>query len=200
MKSILCLGWLLGLMACGGYKKPLEIIGVPLELDPSIAIQAPNGNAGHACPVFLEDGTEMVLTARHVVVDEDGQYMDVVWSDGFGQEGYFSVADAFSAVDVVLLTPSMSVPVYLPKGTAKPGDTVFWFEYDFRTQANALRARRRFGKILRIVAQHFILDAMPEGGSSGTCLLNEYGEAVGLITSGWDTEDGKGAGVAVKFP
>ena len=200
--KLLCLGFALLISACGGKYIPPALGPITLDVDPSIAIQAPNGNAGHACAVFNDYG-EFFLTASHVVWNEETQsYMPVVWSDGFGQEGYFETDGPFSAVDVALLNPvGEKRPFALPQGPAgKPGDTVYWFEYDFRTRKNALRARRRFAKILRVVAQHYILDDLAEGGSSGTCLLDAQGEVIGIVVSGWDTADNLGVTAAVKLP
>ena len=169
---------------------------IPLDKDPSISLQAPNGNAGHACPV-----NGYVLTASHVLWDRDLKtYVPTAWSDGYGNEGSAVVSGGFTFLDLVSLTTYGGQVHFLPAGRAEVGDRVYWYEYDLRTRHNALRARRRFANILRIVAGHYILDDMPIDGASGTCLLNDKGEAVGDVNAGWDTDDKLGVGVAVKWP
>jgi len=186
--------------ACSSRSQPLpvELPGIPLDTDPTLAISTADGGIAHACAV---DG--FIITARHVVVDEAAKryVRDLAWSDGFGNDGFASVVAVSPAVDLaILVVVGDHQPKYLPSGVVKPGDEVFWFEYDFRTQANALRARRRLATVLRIVAQQIILDSVPVGGASGTCLLNTRGEVVGIVTAGWDTDDDLGAGSAVKLP
>jgi len=177
---------------------PVELPGIPLDVDPTLAISTADGGIAHACAV---DG--FIITARHVVVDEAAKryVRDLAWSDGFGHDGFASVVAVSPAIDLaILIVVGEQQPKYLPSGVAKSGDEVFWFEFDFRTRANALRARRRPATVLRVVAQQIILDDVPVGGASGTCLLNARGEVAGIVTAGWDTDDELGAGSAVKLP
>jgi hypothetical protein len=188
--------------SCSGRvtKDPGEALGsISADRDPSIALQAPNGAAGHACPV-----NGYVLTASHVLWDETLKtYVPTAWSDGYGQEGSAAVSGGFTFLDLISLSiyPLEGYQLdYLPPGYAGVGDRVYWYEFDLRTRSNALRARRRFADVLRIVAGHYILDDMPVEGASGSCLLNSNGEVVGVINAGWDTDDSLGVGVAVKLP
>jgi hypothetical protein len=179
-------------------KDPGEALGsISLDKDPSIALQAPNGAAGHACPV-----NGYVLTANHVLWDEHYKiHVPAAWSDGYGHEGSAYVNGGFTFLDLITLDVQPPGKLdFLPPGQAMVGDRIYWYEYDLRTRQNALRARRRFANVLRIVAGHYILDDMPVEGASGSCLLNRHGEVVGIINAGWDTDDGLGVGVAVKLP
>jgi len=199
MRFLLASTVLLNACSACATKQPAELPGIPLEVDPSWAIQTPEGGGGHACPV-----NGMVLTATHVMTSEDGsRFVGVAWSDGFGGEGFARVLRSHNNLDITeleIVGIAGDGVHYLPSGSAKAGEKVFWFEYDFRTRANALRAHRRFAKILRIVAQHYVLDEMPVGGASGTCLINERGEVVGLVVAAWPTDDKLGVGSAVKLP
>lgn len=180
-------------------RDPGEALGnLPLDKDPSIALQASTGAAGHACPV-----NGYVLTASHVLWDADLKiYVPTAWSDGYGNEGSAYVSGGYNFLDLISLTmcPDSKQLDFQPPGKAGVGSRVYWYEYDLRTRENALRARRRFADVLRVVAGHYILDEMPVEGASGSCLLNKEGEVVGIVNAGWDTDDGLGVGVAVKLP
>lgn len=193
LSSLLALS---GCSACVTKVTDLSLPGIPAELDPSIALQGPNGSGGHACPV-----NGYVITAAHVTYDPHLKgHVNMAWSDGNGGEGFAQPAGNHPALDIVMLVMVGSPVRFLPAGKAQVGDTVYWYEYDFRTRKNALRARRRFASVLRVVAGHYILDGMPVGGASGTCLINNAGEAVGIVVAGWETQDGEGVGSAAKLP
>lgn len=195
---------LLALVGCSGcaqrdFPFPAGLPGIPLDLDPSIALATVEGG-GHACAVGGH-----VLTARHVMQDrQTRQYVAAAWSDGRGSEGFASVVVGHAALDIALLDLMVTRGdgvVFLSRGEAKVGDRVYWFEYDFRTRPNAMRARRRVAKVLRIVAQHYILDDVPVGGASGSCLINEQGQAVGIVVAGYETtQDGLGVGIVARLP
>ena len=175
---------------------PEGLPGIPLEIDPTLAIQGANGQGGHACPV-----NDYVITADHVLWDKERRtYTQATYSDGYGANGVAMVIGGYGAVDLVILEILGDDVIYLPSGVGRINEKVYWFEYDFRSQKNALRARRRFAHILREVAGHYILDEMPVGGSSGSCLLNSEGQVIGMIVAGWETDDGLGVGSAIKLP
>lgn len=190
---------LTGCGACANKIPPVADVlpGIPFELDPSLSVATRTIVLGHACPV-----NGYVLTASHVVYDEHfRQYLDVSWSDGYHNEGFAAVSAVHSALDISFLSMyEGDSPVYLPAGDATVGDKVFWFEYDFRTQKNAMRARRRFAYIIREVAHYYVLDESPVSGASGTCLINKDGQVVGIINASWETEDGRESGFASRLP
>lgn len=191
LAALLLLG-LAGCSACTNKVLPAGLPGIPLEIDPSIAIFTPDGSGGHACPV--EGG---VVTARHVMWDEfNRRFLGASWSYQ-GQRGAAFVVGESQFQDVVVIELSGGTVTYLKMGAPpKAGDRVYWFEYDFRTKKNAYRARRRFGSVLRLVGGHIIIDAEPTVGASGTCLINEKGEAVGIVIAGMETDDGGVVGIA----
>jgi len=174
---------------------PLDLPGIPQEVDPSLAIMTANGQAGHGCLVEGE-----AYTARHVMWNAQlSQFEGASWSSR-GREGGAVVKGVSPISDIVALFLGGDDVVYLRRGDAAVGERVYWFEYDFRTRANALRARRRFAYILRIVARQYVLDEIPVGGASGSCLISERGEVIGIVTGGWKLDDGKFVGVAPKLP
>jgi hypothetical protein len=141
-----------------------------------------------------------VFTARHVMWNaQASRFEGASWSSR-DQEGGAVVNGVSPISDIVALYLEGGTVTYLPRGEARTGDRVFWFEYDFRTHSNALRARRRFANVLRVVARQYVLDDIPVGGASGSCLINERGEVVGIVTGGWKLDDGSAVGVAPKLP
>lgn len=179
--------------ACSGRTIPVELPGIPFSIDPSLALSTASG-AGHACPVNGE-----VITAAHVLWDETTRkYLGATYT--FGTSEGYAIADAFFPYkDLARLQISGQVR-YLPSGNPQAGDEVFWFEYDFRTQENAFRAHRRMAIILRVVAGLVIFDQEPVSGASGTCLINARGQVVGIVSSAFETQDGKSAGAALTLP
>ncbi len=194
MKALVCL-LLLFLSACSSrefYGNALP--GIPLEVDPSVQLLTPVGGAGHGCPV-----NDVLVTNAHVMLDDQGRPAAAASISQKGRQGTAALVAFATAMDLALLEPSMPLD-YLPGGVAaKPDDVVYWFEYDFRTVENALRGRRRVGKVLRIVAGHYILDATPNPGASGSCLINEKGEVIGVVNAAFETAQGY-AGTAVMIP
>ena len=189
MKLLLVLA--LSLEACASMA-PQGLPGIPLDTDPSISIFTPDGGGGHACPV-----NGGVVTARHVMWDEaNRKFIGGSWSYQ-GQRGGAVVAAESPYQDVVALELVGGEINYLPMGALpEVGATVYWYEYDFRTKKNIYRARRRFASVLRLVAGHVILDREPTAGASGTCVINEKGEAVGIIVAAMEAEDGGIVGIA----
>ena len=188
---------LLTLTGCSACTKNLPdlLFAVPLEVDPSIAIFTPDGGGGHACPVEGQ-----VITARHVMWSPQyKQFLMASWSSQGAKGGALVVGQAYT-LDIVRLELGGGIVPYLALGPLpKPGDKIYWFEYDFRTAANAYRARRRMGKVLRSVAGHLVLDSPPVPGASGSCLLDTNGNVVGIVIATLDTEDGRSVGVAVEL-
>ncbi|MGH8656866.1 MAG: hypothetical protein ACREYE_33880, partial [Gammaproteobacteria bacterium] len=138
--------------------------------------------------------------ARHVTWDPLLRDHVGVTGSSRGQNGYARVYGASPWEDLVSLALIGGTVTYLPSGvTPQPGDMVYWFEYDFRTQANAYRARRRMAEVIRSVARHLLFDATPTPGASGTCLLNASGEVVGIVIASDAMEDQRAVGVAVQL-
>lgn len=200
MKRLLALAFVALFSACscstkGEYFPAIPLPGIPLEVDPSVQIATLDGGVGHGCPV-----NDILVTNLHIVLTKKGQLIQAVSISQGGLNGIAFVANTSVAYDLVLLEPMMPLR-HLPGGDiAEPGDVVYWFEYDFRTGENILRARRRVARILRIVAGHYILDSAPVAGASGTCLINNEGEAIGVVNAGFEADNGEGAGVAILIP
>lgn len=190
---------LLSLTACScstkEYFPAVPLPGVPLGLDPSVQIITPDGGAGHGCPM-----NDILVTNAHVMKDDEGRPIPVAAISHLGMQGVAALVSFSVAFDLALLEPSIPL-TYLPGGDiAAPGDVVYWFEYDFRTVENTMRPRRRVARITRVVAGHYMLDSSPRSGASGTCLINNAGEAIGVVNAGFEADDGNFAGVAVIIP
>lgn len=185
--------FLLSLGACANTLGPSALSNIPLDVDPSIALFTPDGGGGHACPV-----AGAVVTAKHVMWDEENKtYLMASWSAQNGAEGGAGVAGESWIKDLVRLTLVGGEVSYLATGaTPVAGDRVHWFEYDFRTTANAYRSRRRVAEVLRVVAGHIIFNAAPVPGASGTCLVNTNGEVVGIVIAYTELDNGRSVGVA----
>jgi hypothetical protein len=195
MRTLLALLFLLLVVSCS--QKKVSLPGPYTLIDPSLAIMTRDGNAGHACPVHGH-----IYSARHVFWNrEENKYIGATWSSR-GYDGSTLVSGFSEEKDLVeLWLNDTSNVVFLPRGAAvRAGEKVYWFEYDFRTKKNALRSRRRFANVLRIVAQQYILDGTPVAGASGSCLINENGEVVGIVTGGWQMFDKSVVGVASILP
>lgn len=197
MKKFLAIALLFA--GCAGKAKPERPVGlpeIPLNKDLSIAVSTQDGGLAHACFV-----NGRMITAHHVVYDErTGQHVQLAWSDDFGNEGFAAIEGEYPALDLVTLQFTGQPAKSFPAGKVQRGDKVYWFEYDFRTRANALRARLRTAKVLRIVAHQIVLDNPPVAGGSGSCLFSYRKEVVGIITFSVDTGDKLGAGGVVKLP
>ena len=61
----------------------------------------------------------------------------------------------------------------------REGQKVHWFEYDFGRKF--LQPRERKAKVVRVLAGHVVFDKNPEGGASGSCLLDENDHVVGIV-------------------
>lgn len=182
------------LPGCVGSVVPLDLPGIPATVDPTLALSTPDGGVGHGCTV-----NGYAITARHVMLDENtGMFQEAAYSQG-GVTGIASINGYWSHLDLVSLALNNGGKD-LTKGSVKVGDMVFWFEYDFRTRKNLLRARRRFASVLRIVAHQIVLDSVPVAGASGSCLLNKNGEVVGIVNASWATDDQLNGGNAVLLP
>lgn len=196
MKALVC-SLLLFLSACSCSTREFygnALPGIPVDVDPSVQLLTPVGGAGHGCPV-----NNVLITNAHVMLDDKGRPVVAATISQQGKQGLAALVTFAAALDLALLEPSIPLD-YLPGGTAaEPGDVVYWFEYDFRTVKNALRGRRRVGKILRIVAGHYVLDVTPNPGASGSCLINEKGEVIGVVNAAFETAEGY-AGTAVMTP
>lgn len=182
------------LLLVAGCAKSLPDPPVPpvILARPSIQLFTPFG-FGHGCPV---EG--YIFTARHVVNPAPGVSSGASFLDVAGRVMPSVVVALGNAADVALLQPDDgALLTYYPRGTVEPGDTVYWWDYVQEPGRDAMRARLRAGKVLRIPGGHLVIDRLPIRGASGGCVFNAEGGVVGIIT--WGIKDTR-VGIAAPLP
>lgn len=151
----------------------------------------------HACPV---DG--LVLSAAHVVQPRNGRNPPLpwpayyAWSDLHQNSGYVH-SRGLSPRDLGTFVVLSGTPHFYRHATEEPepGDKVNWLEFDLSSKDKAFAPHSKQARVQRSVSGHLILDEPPMRGASGSCVLNEQGEVVAIITGGVNV----GAGGAVGF-
>ncbi len=80
------------------------------------------------------------------------------------------------------------------------GEKVHWYEYNFGSTKDFFAERRQKAKVLRVVADHIVFDKGPKGGASGSCLLNESNQVVGIVIWGMQVQgSSRRVGVAISL-
>jgi len=189
-----CLAALIGLLtllACGPRRieSPDATPAHKINTDYIIRLVGRSG-AGHACPVW---GT--ILTAAHMLEsDDDDGLVGYVWSDRAGGEGFLSPLRVSRKRDLGEMYVLTGVPIYYKGSTSEPdpGDTLHWVEYAFDDEPFALKTKK--AKLVENLSGHLVMDTPPEQGGSGSCVLNDSGEVVGIVV--WTVRNG---GVAVSI-
>lgn len=152
----------------------------PPDLSGVIQLSLRNGG-GQACPVSATEA----YTAAHVVdprpLDPESPLMSGMWGNEAGQMGVFRSIRAYGAIDLALI--SGNFPKWYPIATKapNPGDRVWVVGYDWRRRTDMFAKRVWDHKVLRVVAGEVILEHSTDLGSSGSCVLNESGEAVAIL-------------------
>lgn len=145
---------------------------------------------GHACPT--ETG---IYTARHVIevpvpfspFRPDAGYRHVSLSSPYGPT---TVVWHETVRDVATISVEWGpVPRYKVATSIEEGDKVHWYEFDFKSRKKYLQPRKRKARVVRDVAGYLIFDKEPSAGASGTCLLNEDDEVVGIVVWGLKVQD-----------
>lgn len=170
--------------------------------DKMMRLLTPKGFA-HACPVDF--GNQAVyFTARHVashtLPDDTIIYHKFSWEDNLGNKGYAKGTAVSEAKDIGMIEPTHGEPELFVHGSIPPVDSkIYWQEYVLDNHKNFMRSHIREATVLRFFAGHIVFDEQPTPGASGSCILNEAGEAVGVISWGFNVEYNKGVGVGVLF-
>ncbi len=146
----------------------------------------------HACPI----SPDRALTAMHVVMVKDEQdhtsMLPLRWSQDADVPGATVVPSrGYSRDDLVLLEVKPATTRYYARATTAPkvGERLWWVAYDWRDKRRAFAERVMDGRVARIVAGHLIMDTITFPGSSGSCVLNERGEVVALVSFGKGLDD-----------
>jgi len=149
----------------------------------------------HGCPI----SADLAITAAHVIDHapfSDTPLFPEMWSDG---NGHIGVAEGFSVDnfrDLGRLRPRnvkfaswYSVATNAPL----PGDKVFMLGYDYGSRSDAFADKLYELKVLRVIGGVIVMDNSSKPGSSGGCVLNSAGEAIGVVA--WSHEVGHGEDV-----
>jgi S1-C subfamily serine protease len=157
----------------------------------------------HACPVETAGG-RFLLTNAHVVderpFDATIGAFPVRWSDGSGNEGLAVPERVLVSVDLAFLhVTESSGPIarWYPIAAFAPstGDRVSVLGYRWEGRDHVLEQRRVTAKVTRVVAGHAVYDEGARPGSSGSCVLNDRDEVVGV--NAWQIPAGLGEAVGV---
>jgi hypothetical protein len=152
-----------------------------------------------ACPVT----PTFALTADHVIsvqLGDRGIQPPVQWEDGLGNAGTANPIDRFPSVDLAGYGGDFTLTVPVGAEPPKKGDRVFWVEFSWESEDSAFERVVRSGVVTRVVAHHIIFkNRAPVPGASGSCLFNEKGEVIGIISLkvaiGWTGSVGRAVGV-----
>jgi len=189
MKRILAIS-LLFTFSCAGRVTNTAPPGQ--ALNNSVAIFTPSGS-GHGCPV---NGN--IFTAAHVM----GKHQGANWSDQNQNSGKASLFGFSRTSDIARLVVERGTVESLKLSKKlRPGDRVYWFEYNWSSRVKALSEKFRTAKVLRTVANHLILSQSPIPGASGGCLFAEDGGVAGIVIWGMTLKNKEKVGVAaILFP
>lgn len=161
-------------------------------------------SAGHACVI----SPRLALTNGHIVdprpFDKEVPLLPYLFSDDDGGEGVVTpIPDRLEqSRDLAAVEPMREEDEfkhYLPvaKERPKPGDRIWLLGYSWDSKKTAMADDPIEAKVTRIVALHINFYPSGVGGSSGSCVVNDAGEVVGINEGGWPTDDSGMAGSAV---
>ena len=103
------------------------------------------------------------------------------------------------AADYALGAPSTDLPGFYPlaKEAPKPGERLWWIGYDWKNTRRAFERKVMSGEVVRDFAGSIVIDEKTFPGSSGSCVLNANGEAVGIIMGTMELDNSDVVTVAV---
>ncbi len=190
--ALLILATTLACSSCGGTRRLSEPPPVPVY-DTGVAIFTPMG-FGRGCPV-----RDDIYTAQHVLRTPMRSFTGAWWSDRHGNNGPAKFMTYNTMVDVAMLhAVGSSSPANVTIG--KPGTEIYFFDYDYSSPETAFDSILRRGSLLKRAGGHLIFQPSPSRGTSGGCLYNKKGQAIGIIVWSIEMEDESRVGLAVQFP
>lgn len=158
--------------------------------------------AGHACPIE----PRVALTNGHVVdmrpFDPTVKPYPYAWSDGTGASGFLVPYELENARDLARVQPLREGDVFphplrVAQNPPQAGDRVWLLGFDWANRKRAMADDVIEARVTRVVALHVMFTPSGQPGSSGSCLLNDAGEVVGVNEGGYDTDVHEVAGLAV---
>lgn len=201
----LTLLWCFASLSCA--VKTAEVSPCPpclIEPEPETLPVVLMGSAGaaHACPVDLGEG--LLVTAGHVAyrsVLSNGEIINLpkvyLAEDEHGHIGRAAPSGANNYVDIALMVTDLDDLKYYPLGVSYVGDKVYWYEYSYKNAKSIYQNERREAKVSSVRVNHYFFDKAPLPGASGTCLFNEAGHVIGIISWYQSTDNNKVVGAAV---
>lgn len=172
----------------------VKVAAPPISIDGGRVVQVwTRGSMGHACPV--SDST--AFTADHVAVtygEDLGRALALpqIWGDRFGNAGTYAHAWSDIRRDlafVQVVEGRFAGWFEIAKELPEVGDEVVIVGYDF--DAGFVDKPKKV-TVLQVLGGHLTYDGTPGPGSSGSCVLNAKGEAVGINVA---AANGQGIGV-----
>ncbi len=140
---------------------------------------------GHACP------TETAIYTAHHVLDSKERHMNFATPYGIARPAWTDTARDLATISIDARVPRYQVAGMPPE----PKEKVHWYEFNLNSKKDYFKQERRDAKILRTISGHIVFDKSPVGGASGSCLLNEREEVVGIVI--WSLRRGVGVAVSI---
>jgi hypothetical protein len=152
----------------------------------------------HACAI----GPYEALTAAHVIdprpFDPSFPLVGARWSAG-NLSGLAIPGYVWAEVDIGTLTSQEPFPKFYERVDSAPelGESLYLVQYSWQSADKAFADKVLEVTVKRVVAGHVIFDPSGEGGSSGSCLLNQAGKLVGINIAGKGVGFNEEVGIAV---
>lgn len=169
-------------------------------------------NTAHACAI----SPRVALTNGHVLdprpFEASVPLVPYAWSDGTGASGFLAPlrdseghvlesaverARDLARVEPLIATDVFPHPLHVAQQAPVAGDRIWFLGYDWKNRKSAMAEDVIEARVTRIVALHVIFAPSGQPGSSGSCVVNEAGEVVGINEGGYETDDKGEAGLAV---
>lgn len=152
------------------------------------------------CPL----GADLGITAAHCVDPrplDDSSPMVPLRGESVNWHGLLLPEKASMTVDTADLIPVPAFTFWYDYSEARPtvGDTVTVVGFDV-AGSNPFARRISTGRILGVYAGHLIMTAHTGHGSSGSCVLDQSGHAIGIVVAGTTTDSGRDLTIAVELP
>ncbi len=124
------------------------------------------------------------------------------WSDGTGASGFLVPYELETSRDLARVRPLregdvFANPLTVAHEAPKAGDRVYFLGYSWKNRKDAMADDVIEARVTRVIALHVLFTPSGKPGSSGSCVVNEWGEVVGINEGGYETDDKEQAGLAV---
>lgn len=176
------------------------------DLSGVLRLVARNHRRAMGCPT----AEHTILTNAHVALSSrefslEGAYDDLpfffAWATrDDAAKGYTTGRTQLDRYrDLAVIESETPIPHWYPIAAEAPqiGERLFWVGLDWRDRSRAFAERVFSGRLLRISVGHLVIDRAGSPGSSGSCVLNEQGEVVGIHAVSAEMESGESVGGAV---